>query len=116
VIASLAGADFAVIVTEPTMSGLHDLSRVADLTKQLGIAAAVCINKYDINKNQSAQIEVESSAKGISVIGRIEYDKAFTDAQIEGVSMVEYTQSSTTEQIKDAWSKVIEASGLKSQR
>jgi len=113
VIASLAGADFAVIVTEPTMSGLHDLSRVAELTKQLGVPAAVCINKYDINKNQSTEIENESSTKGIPVVGRIEYDKAFTEAQIEGVSVVEYTERAVAKQIRDTWRKVLNTVNIK---
>jgi MinD superfamily P-loop ATPase len=108
VIASLAGADFAVIVTEPTMSGLHDLSRVAELTKQLGVPAAVCINKYDINESKSVEIENESSAKGIPVVGKIEYDKAVTDAQIKVVSLVEYKDNSAAGQIKDTWRKVLE--------
>jgi MinD superfamily P-loop ATPase len=108
VIASLAGTDFAVIVTEPTMSGLHDLSRVAELTKQLGVPAAVCINKYDINESKSAEIESESSARGIQAVGKIEYDKAVTDAQIKGVSLVEYSDNSAAGQIREAWRKVFE--------
>lgn len=113
VIASLAGADFSVIVTEPTISGLHDLSRVAELTKQLGIPAAVCINKYDINESKSAEIESESSSKGMSVVGRIEYDKAVTEAQIKGVSLVEYTDNAAAGQIKDTWRKVLDTVNTK---
>jgi len=108
VIASLAGADFAVIVTEPTMSGLHDLSRVAELTKQLGVPAAVCINKYDINESKSEEIENDSSSKGMPIVGRIEYDKAVTEAQIKGVSLVEYSDNSAAGQIKDTWLKVLD--------
>lgn len=108
VIASLAGADFAVIVTEPTMSGLHDLSRVAQLTKQLGVPAAVCINKYDINESKSTEIEDESSTNRLPVVGKIEYDKSVTDAQIKGVSLVEYKDNSTAGQIKETWRKVLD--------
>jgi MinD superfamily P-loop ATPase len=108
VIASLAAVDFAVIVTEPTMSALHDLSRVAELTKQLGVPAAVCINKYDINESLSAEIESESSVKGIPVVGRIEYEKAFTNAQIECVSVVEFTQNRVAEQIRNTWTNILE--------
>jgi MinD superfamily P-loop ATPase len=108
VIASLAGSDFAVIVTEPTMSGLHDLSRVAELTKQLGVPTAVCINKYDINESKSAEIESESSARGMPMVGKIEYDKAVTDAQIKGVSLVEYKDNSAAGQIKETWRKVLD--------
>jgi MinD superfamily P-loop ATPase len=116
VIASLAGADFAVIVTEPTMSGLHDLSRVEELTKQLGVPAAVCINKYDINESKSAEIENESSARGIPVVGKIEYDKAVTDAQIKGVSLVEYTDNIAARQIKDTWRNVFHTVNTKQQK
>jgi MinD superfamily P-loop ATPase len=107
VIASLAGADFAVIVTEPTMSGLHDLSRAAELTKRLGVPAAVCINKYDINESKSVEIESESSARGMPVVGKIEYDKAVTNAQIKGVSLVEYKDNSTAGQIRNTWRKIL---------
>jgi len=113
VIASLAGADFAVIVTEPTMSGLHDLRRVAELTKQLGVPAAVCINKYDINESKSAEIESDSSSKDIPVVGRIEYDKAVTEAQIKGVSVIEYTDGAVAGQIKDVWLRVLENMNIK---
>jgi MinD superfamily P-loop ATPase len=107
VIASLVGADFAVIVTEPTMSGLHDLSRVAELTKQLNVPAAVCINKYDINESKSVEIESESSARGMPVVGKIEYDKAVTDAQIKGVSLVEYTEGNAARQIRVVWARAV---------
>jgi MinD superfamily P-loop ATPase len=76
------------------------------LTKQLGVPAAVCINKYDINESKSVEIENESSAKGIPVVGKIEYDKAVTDAQIKGVSLVEYKDNSAAKQIKETWRKV----------
>ncbi|MFA5424090.1 MAG: ATP-binding protein [Phycisphaerae bacterium] len=111
VIASLAGADFAVIVTEPTMSGLHDLSRVAELTKQLGVAAGVCINKYDINKGKTAEIEKAALEKGLAALGRIEYDKAVTESQIDGVSIVEYTNNALAGQITEVWRKVLDTVG-----
>lgn len=111
VIASLAGADFAVIVTEPTMSGLHDLERVAELTKQLGVAAGVCINKYDINKGKTAEIEKAALEKGLAALGRIEYDKAVTESQIDGVSIVEYTNNALAGQIKQIWDKVLDTVG-----
>jgi MinD superfamily P-loop ATPase len=56
VIASLTGVDLALIVTEPTMSGLHDLERILDVTRHFGIGSVVCVNKYDINEENSRRI------------------------------------------------------------
>jgi len=60
VIASIAGADIALVVTEPTLSGLHDLRRVIDLTRHFGIGTLVCINKWDLNEDIAAQIEAQA--------------------------------------------------------
>ncbi len=106
VIASVTGADLAVIVTEPTLSGLHDLKRVAALTKQFGITTMVCINKWDINPEISTAIENQALESGFIVGGRIRYDKAVTLAQIQKKSIVEYQSDGIAQDIKDIWSKI----------
>jgi len=108
VIASVTGADLAVIVTEPTLSGLHDLKRVAALTRQFGIPTLVCINKWDLNPDLTSAIEYEASESGLSIAGRVRYDNAVTRAQIEKKSIVEYQSDGIAEEIQTIWAKVYE--------
>lgn len=108
VIASITGADMVLVVTEPTLAGKHDLERVAELTRHFGIKTQVCINKWDLNKEISAEIEAESKERGFEVVGRISYDRAVTEAQIKGKSVVEYSSNGIAEEIRELWEKVRE--------
>ncbi len=110
VIASIAGARLALIVTEPTLSGLHDLRRVAELCRQSGVAAAICINKVDLNLEVCAQIEAEAAVRGIPVLGRIRYDAAVTAAQVKRLSVVECGDSPAAADIRALWERVKQAS------
>jgi MinD superfamily P-loop ATPase len=111
VIASIAGADLVLIVTEPTLSGRHDLGRVADLAANFGIKTLLCINKADINPQMTAQIGEEARKRGITVVGEIPYDDAFTKAQIMKATVPEYTGGEITERIKALWRQVMYALG-----
>ena len=71
VIASLTGVDLALVVTEPTMSGLHDLERILDVTRHFGIGSVVCINKYDINEENSKRITEFCRQRGVEIVGKI---------------------------------------------
>ena len=106
VIASITGADIVLIVTEPTLSGKHDLDRVAELAAGFNITTLVAINKFDLNPDMATQIEEDVSKRNIKVIGKIRYDKAFTKAQIMKCSVVEYTGGAVTEDIKTLWRNV----------
>ena len=106
VIASITGADLVLIVTEPTLSGRHDLGRVADLAANFGIRTLLCINKADINPAMTAQIGEEARKRGITVVGEVPYDDAFTKAQIMKATVVEYTGGEITERIKALWRQV----------
>ena len=105
VIASVTGANLVLIVTEPTMSGLHDLDRVADLTRHFGIPPAICINKYDINPEMAANIGTHAEKRGIEVLGRIRYDKAVTQAQIAKLSAVEFDHSAAADDMRELWTR-----------
>ncbi len=107
VIASIGGSDLVVIVTEPTLSGEHDLERVAELTKHFKIPAVVCINKYDINPEMTERIKEKAENMGLSCAGYIRYDKMVTKAQIAGASVVEHTNLAVSEDIKNVWENVI---------
>ncbi|MFH1731129.1 MAG: ATP-binding protein [Planctomycetota bacterium] len=107
VIASIAGASLVLVVTEPTLSGLHDLERVCGLTKFFGAQTAVCINKCDLNPEVAAEIENGAEEKGIRVLGRVRYDSAVTRAQVDGISVVEADgESAAADDIRALWQNV----------
>lgn len=111
VISSITGADLVVVVTEPTLSGQHDMNRVAQLTSHFQIPTTVCINKWDLNPEIAQQIESQADKQGIQSIGRIRYDAAVTKAQIMKSSVVEYTGSAIAEDIRSVWRNIIYALG-----
>ncbi len=106
VIASITGADLVLIITEPTLSGKHDLDRIADLAAGFGIPTLVAINKFDLNADITGQIEGDVRRRNIKAIGKIRYDNVFTKAQIMKCSVVEYTGGAVTEDIKALWRNV----------
>ncbi len=104
VIASLTGVDLALIVTEPTMSGLHDLERILDVTRHFGIGSTVCINKYDINVENSKRITEFCRQRGVEVVGNIPYDPVVTEAMVAGMPVVEFSKGGVvSDAIKDVW-------------
>ncbi len=109
VIASITGADLVLIVTEPTLSGMHDLERVGALTRHFGVRALVCVNKWDLNGEVTADIEALAQRAGMEVVGRVPYDAAVTAAQIEKKSLVEYTQEGAAVDVKRVWDNVLGA-------
>ena len=106
VIASLTGADLALIVTEPTLSGLHDMRRVAELGAHFQIETLVCINKWDLNEEITSQIEEDARQRGLKIVGRIRYDRTVTDAQIAAKSVVETGQNGAADDIRQLWNEV----------
>ncbi len=111
VIASVTGSDLVLVVTEPTLSGKHDLMRVTKLTSFFQIPTLVCINKWDLNPEIADQIEVQAKQNGVRVAGRVRYDNAITRAQIMGTSVIEYTGGAVSADIKTVWNNVIYALG-----
>ena len=113
VIASITGADLVLVVTEPTMSGLHDLDRVFRLTRHFQIRTAVCINKYDLNVAMTEVIERQCTDNGMQVVGRVPYTREITDAMIAGQSIVEYSQSQIVDDIVQLWDKAYDSLNIK---
>lgn len=103
VIASVTGASQVLIVTEPTVSGEHDLERVLSLTKHFGIPAAVCVNKWDLNPKMTNRIENKVRSVGARIAGRVRYDPGITLAQMQEQAVVE-TEASSVEDIQQVWS------------
>jgi MinD superfamily P-loop ATPase len=108
VIASIAGARMVLVVTEPTLSGVHDLERVAELCEQLGIKAGVCINKADINPDMSDRIEAYAAQKGLLLLGRIRYDESVTTAQMRQMPVVEIGDVPVARDIRAVWERLQE--------
>jgi len=107
VIASLTGTDIAVIVTEPTQSGLHDLKRIAKLTQHFKVKSYAIINKFDINNNVSHIIENYCNDNNIDMIAKIPFDKTFVDAMISQQSIIEYNPDSEISKIiYSIWEKI----------
>jgi MinD superfamily P-loop ATPase len=106
VIASITGASRVLVVTEPTLSGAHDLARVLELTRHFEIETAVCVNKWDVNPEQTAQIEAQALAAGATIAGRVRYDRGVTAAQIRGLSVVEAGADGASEDIRAVWEAV----------
>jgi len=108
VIAAVTGTDLVVIVTEPTLSGMHDLERVAELTGHFGIQTLVCVNKWDLNAELTAEMEARARQIGVEVVGRVRYDRAVTESQIGGQALVEYTKEGAAKDVRRLWSQVSE--------
>lgn len=109
VIASITGADLVLIITEPTISGKHDLQRVLDLTKHFKVQAAVCVNKSNINADISKDIIAWCEQNEVPFIGELPYDKAVTRAQLRKKTVVEYTadrQNSTANGLRAIWENI----------
>ncbi len=106
VIASLTGADLALIVTEATVSGTHDLKRIAALTKQLRVPAMVCVNKWDINAAATESIRRFAGSSGMAFAGTLRYDKAATEAQRAGRAVAEFGESALAREIRALWTEV----------
>ncbi len=106
VIASVSGADFVLVVTEPTVSGVHDMERVLSLAIRFGVPALVIINKADLNTEQAARISEIAEQRNSRVIARIPFDRAVNDALMVGKTVVQYGESAAAEAIKAAWREV----------
>lgn len=107
VIASIAGADLVLVVTEPTLSGRHDLDRVAELTEHFNIPTAICINKCDINSKVAEEIKNMAIERNLKVVGEIAYDPAVTKAQIAAKSIVEHSNGGIKKQVVSLWESVL---------
>lgn len=106
VISSITGADEVIVVTEPTLSGIHDMERALELVRGFDIAARVIINKWDIHEANSQRIEAACSKMGIPVIGKIPYDKSVIKAMVNGKTVVQNGDSPAANAIRDIWRSI----------
>lgn len=108
VIASITGADLVLIVTEPTLSGLHDMLRVIELAQHFHTKIAVAVNKYDLNTEMTRQIEDYCLEHHVAMAGRIAYDPIVTQAMVARQTVVEYSHGEAALQIRTLWEKVMQ--------
>ena len=100
-----------LVVTEPTLSGLHDLQRVAELCQQLGLKAGICINKADINPEVAAEIEANATRRNMPLFGSIRYDDSVVTAQVKQLAVVEIGDSPAAADIRALFARVQAAMG-----
>jgi len=106
VIAAISGVDLLLAVTEPTLSGIHDLERVVGVAKHFNVPVTVCINKYDINTENASKIEEFCLKNDLEVAGKVLYDPGVTKAMVNKQSVIEYPCGEVTEEITRIWEKV----------
>ena len=107
VIASAGGVDFAVLVTEPTPSGLHDLKRIAQLMQHFAVPAGIIINKSDLSENYVTQIENFAADNSIRILGAVPYDRNFSAAQRQAKTIIKHAPTEQpAREISAIWRKL----------
>jgi MinD superfamily P-loop ATPase len=114
VIASIGGASAVLIVTEPTVSGRHDMERVVQLATHFNVPAMMCVNKFDLNPEQTLGLEEYARENNVSVLGNIPFDPIFTKSMVQGKTIFEYDGDSETGQaVKLVWERVSDILDIK---
>jgi len=106
VIASLANVDLALIVTEPTLSGIHDMERIASVAQHFKVPTKVVINKYDINLQNTDDIKKICAAKDIEVLAQLPFSQKVIQSIVEGMPVVKYCDDQITEDIALLWERI----------
>ncbi len=106
VIASIKGVDHVLVVAEPTVSGVHDLKRVLEVTNHFGIEASVCINKADINRDKVEEIREFCEDVEVPLLGELPYNDVATEAMIEGKTVTEFSNSDLAQEMERIWRKI----------
>jgi len=111
VISSLSGANLAILITEPSLSGIHDMERVIELCSHFNVPALVCINKFDINVENTRKIETFCQTQGADVVAKIPFDNVFTEAMVRALPVVKYSDGSVSVRIRYLWQDIAERLG-----
>lgn len=108
VISAVSGANMALIIAEPTVSGVHDMQRALEMTRHFQVPSAVCINKADIFLDGAAQIEAYCREQNIEVLGRIPFDSTVTEAMVRGEPVTVFRpESPASIAIKQIWQNIV---------
>jgi MinD superfamily P-loop ATPase len=106
VIASMAGVDLVLVVVEPTLSGIHDMERILGLASHFKIPALACINKYDINLDNTKRIQEYCGQKEVGMVGMIPFDSKVIEALVQRKSIIEYPCGAVTKEVIKIWEEV----------
>ena len=106
VTASMTGVDLVLAVTEPTLSGIHDLERILKLADHFKIPSAVCINKFDINLENTDRIAAYCEKNGSKIIGKIPYEPKVVEALVNRKTVMEYPCNEIQGIIRQMWEKI----------
>ncbi len=107
VIASVGGASAVLVVAEPTVSGLHDMERVAQLAAHFKVPGMVCVNKFDLNFDQTEAIEKLAKENKMTVVGRVPFDPVFTESMVKGQTVLEYVgNSKIRSSVSEIWRNI----------
>ena len=108
VISASAGADLALLVVEPTVSGVHDLERILATTNHFGVPALVCINKADINPSRADEIAAFCAAQRIALVGQVPYDTVVTEAMVQGRPVTAFSDGPVSLALQRIWARIRE--------
>ncbi len=113
VIAAIGQATAVLIVTEPSISGLHDFQRICELCRHFKLPAAVCVNKYDLNPDMTKKIEAFAAGKGIPVAGKIPFDSIFVESMVQVKNIFETARhSQACMAVREIWKQLLSFSAL----
>ena len=107
VVASITAAEYALVVTEPTVSGVHDLNRILEVIQFFNIPSGVVVNKSDLNWEKTEEIKKIAEKNNSDFLGMIPFDSRVNEAQVMGLSVVEYTADATSRAIQNIWKKLL---------
>jgi MinD superfamily P-loop ATPase len=102
----LTGVNTAVIVTEPTLSGIHDMKRVLEVASRFKIDTKVVVNKYDLNEDKTESIKSICREENVDLIGLIPFSRQVSESIVKGVTIVEYMQNDVSKEITSIWQKI----------
>lgn len=115
VIAAIGGATALALVVEPTVSGLHDMLRLADLARHFRVPCLLCVNKFDLNPEMTERLENLARERKIAIVGRVPFDPLFTEAMIAGQTIIEYqTDAQVAAAIREIWQNIVGSPAMNS--
>lgn len=107
VVSSLSGADYVILVTEPTLSGFHDMKRVFELVQNFKIPSGCIINKFDVNVDIAKKIHDFCEKYNMDHISDLPYDESFTAAMTQGKTIIESNSETLKNILSDSWKNIL---------
>ena len=106
VMATLTGVDYAIVVTEPTLSGIHDMERAVAVAHHFNIQTGCVVNKYDINPGHTYRIKDWCRQNLVTILGEIPFDQSIVRSVMDRVPFIEYTKNTVTDIIAGIWEQL----------